>query len=416
MKVLYIDGDGPLGGASRSLFEIVRPLAKGDVDAYFVAARGTALEFYRQIAKGVIATRGLTKFDNTRYSYYRGVRWLVLLREIFHFPFTIAAMLRARREWKTVDAIHVNEVLCIIPGIIAKRLFGAPLVVHVRSPARKDDSSLRCRWLTRTLRANADAVIAINENTRSTLADDLPVDIIQNSFTPKRLPNPEQAFLNKLDALRPTSLKVGFVGNLHVSKGLFDLVDAAKLVRAAGRDVEYVIVGGVTDSKAGLQGWALDKAGLAQNVLGDLKEKIRAAGLEDTFHLLGPTIDIQRAYERMDVVTFPSHFDAPGRPVFEAAFSAVPSIVAVERPKPDTLIDHETGLAVPAKNPKKLAEAIIYCADHREDVKRMGVNAKKLAEENCNPEVNAKKLLSVYKRVIENDRRATTSSPNLRAN
>ena len=80
MRVLYLDSDGPLGGASRSLFEVVRPLSAGDVDPYFVAVQGTALDFYSQIARDTVVTRGLTKFDNTRYSYYRGVRWLILIR------------------------------------------------------------------------------------------------------------------------------------------------------------------------------------------------------------------------------------------------------------------------------------------------------------------------------------------------
>ena len=45
IRVLYIDGDGPFGGASRSLFEAVRALPDGTVAPYFVASRGTALDF-----------------------------------------------------------------------------------------------------------------------------------------------------------------------------------------------------------------------------------------------------------------------------------------------------------------------------------------------------------------------------------
>jgi glycosyltransferase involved in cell wall biosynthesis len=404
VKVLYLDSDGPLGGASRSLFEVVRPLSAGAVDPYFVAVQGTALDFYSQIAKDVVVTRGLTKFDNTRYSYYRGVRWLILIREVFYFPFTVLALLRARMRWKTVDIIHINEVLCIIPGLIARWLFGVALVVHVRSPTRMDDNSVRCRWLFERLRKNAAAIIAINETTRATLPASLNVDVIQNSFTPKKLAEPDQAMQAKLDALRPTSLKVGFVGNLHHSKGLFDLLEAAKLVRAAGHDAEYVIVGGVTVVDRGLKARLLAAAGLAQNVQEDLAVRVREEGLSDIFHLLGPTIDIQRVYERIDVIAFPSHFDAPGRPVFEAAFSSVPSIVAVENPFPDTLVDGETGLAIPGRNPPKLAAAIMRFAEHPEEVRRMGANARELAEKNFNPESNAKKLLAVYTRVVQDNR------------
>ena len=144
-------------------------------------------------------------------------------------------------------------------GLIARWLFGVALVVHVRSPARMDEKS--AIWLFRLLQGKASAIIAINETTRATLPASLNVDVIQNSFTPKKLEKPDQAMQSKLDALRPTSLKIGFVGNLHHSKGLFDLLEAAKLVRAAGRDVEYVIVGGVTVVDRGLKARLLAATG-----------------------------------------------------------------------------------------------------------------------------------------------------------
>lgn len=404
MKVLYIDGDGPLGGASRSLFEVVRPLSSGHVEPHFVAVRGTALNFYKQIAKDIVTARGLSRFDNTRYSYYRGVRWLVLLRELLHLPATVMALLMARWRWGNVDLIHINEFVFIVPGLIAKWIFGAPLVVHVRSLVRVDERSIRCRWFNTRLRRNAAAVIAIDQNVRATLAPDLNVDVINNSFTPRHLPNADGRLLARLDGLRPASLKVGFVGNLHVSKGILDLLEAAKLVREAGYDVEFVIIGGVTVRDNGLAGWALAQTGLAQNVETDLVARIEQAQLSDMFHLMGSTVDIQRVYDRIDVIAFPSHFDSPGRPVFEAAFSSVPSIVAVESPFPDTLVHGETGLAIPGRNPQELAKAIMHAADHPEEVRRMGANAKKLAERNFNPEVNARKLLAVYKRVIQGNR------------
>lgn len=402
MRVLYIDADGPLGGASRSLFEVVKPLSAGPVEPYFVAVRGTALKFYKQIAKDMVTPSGLSKFDNTRYSYYRGMRWLILLRELFHLPFTVLALLAAKRKWGQMDCIHVNEFIFIVPGLIARWIFGIPLVVHVRSLARVDEHSMRCRWLNKRLQQDAAAVIAIDENVRATLPANLGVDVINNSFTPHRLPNPDAAMVAKLNSLRPNSLKIGFVGNLHVSKGIFDLLEAAKLIREAKRDVEFVVVGGTTIPDKGIAAWVLNKAGLAQNVQEDLAARVKDEGLSDIFHLFGPTIDIQQIYERIDVIAFPSHFDSPGRPVFEAAFSSVPSIVAVENPFPDTLVHGETGLAIPGRNPEKLAAAIVHCADHREDVRRMGANARELAERNFNPETNAQKLLAIYQRVVQN--------------
>lgn len=399
LKVLYIDGVGPFGGASRSLFEAIKAFPQGAVDPYFVVQRGTATDFYAKVARGIVATRGLTRFDNTQYSHYRGVRWLVLLREFFHFPFTVASLLNAKLRWKSVDVIHVNEVTEIVPGLIAKFVFAAPLVIHVRSPQWASVNALRSRWLNARLEGAAAAVVAINENTRATLPADLEVDVVQNSFTARRSFQSDPALLRRLDMLRPSSLKVGFVGNLHHSKGLFDLLDAAKVLRKGGHDVEFVIVGGTTMIDKGLKAWILKVAGLAQDVQARLSAEVEKFELSDSFHLLGPTPDIQCVYERIDVICFPSHYDAPGRPVFEAAFSAVPSIVSVARPRADTLIDGETGLAIPARDPSRLARAISYFIDNRSEVERMGANAKRLAEANFSPEANARKLLAVYARV-----------------
>jgi len=401
-KVLYIDGDGPFGGASRSLFEVVRAMPEGSIEPYFIASHGTAFDFYKLLAKDAINTLGLSKFDNTRYSYYRGIRWLVLLRELAYIPFSLFAIPRAFFRWRKVDLIHVNEFVYIFPALLAKMLFRAPLVVHVRSLVECEHGLRRTRWLNALLAKKADAVVAIDGNTRASLPQDMQVEVIQNSFTPQCADAVDLEFQAKLDALKSGSLKVGFVGNLHHSKGLFDLLDAAKILKAQNVDVEFVIVGWVTIPDKGLKAWALAKAGLAQNVQAELEGRIATEGLQDCFHLLGGTKDIQRVYERLHVVAFPSHYDAPGRPVFEAAFSGVPAIVSVDRPRPDTLVHGETGLAIPAKSPRELAEAIRHFAEDRSEVARMGANAKRLAESNFVPSKNARRLLDVYERVVAN--------------
>ena len=76
------------------------------------------------------------------------------------------------------------------------------------------------------------------------------------------------------------------------------------------------------------------------------------------------------------------------------------SIVSVNTPLSDTLIHGETGLAIPAKDPQKLAEAILYFANNPIEIKRMGANARQLAISNFDPATNAKRLLEVYNRVV----------------
>jgi len=399
MRVLYIDGVGPFGGASRSLYEVLRALPREEVQKYFISARGTVLPYYSELADDMVTVIGLTRFDNTKYSFYRGLRWIVVLRELFHLPSTLIAISEARLRWKHIDLIHVNEITEILPAMFAVWLFKAPVVVHVRSVARKDPDSLRCRWISGMLKNKTAAVIAIDESVRDSLPEDLPVDVIHNSFTPKYAQTPDVDFLNRLKIFDVGSFKVGFVGNLLHSKGLYDLLDAAKILCKKGYKIDFLIVGDVARQDKGIKAWLLAKLGLAQDIKSDLAEKIEQCGLTKSFHLLGATYDIQRAYEKFDVLCFPSHYDAPGRPIFEAAFSGVPSIAAINSPKPDTLVHMETGLAVPPMNPQKLAEAIEYFVCNPTEAKRMGRNARDLAEVNFSPTKNAGTLLRLYRRV-----------------
>ena len=158
LKVLYIDGVGPFGGASRSLYEAMNAFPPDSVERYFVIQKGTVLDFYGRLAKDVIATRGMTRFDNSRASHYRGVRWIVPLRELAWLPFSILAVLEAKRKWREVDLIHLNEISEIIPGLMAKALFRAPMIVHTRSLQRTDgETSRRSRWMYGMLRRHASA-------------------------------------------------------------------------------------------------------------------------------------------------------------------------------------------------------------------------------------------------------------------
>ena len=143
MKVLYIDGVGPFGGASRSLYEVLNAEPAKPIKKHILGVEGTALGYYERIATDLLGIGAMSRFDNTLYSHYRGMRWLVVLRESCNLPRTILGVLRAKRRWRSVDLIHINEITDILPGLMAKRLFKAPMIVHVRSLDWLDPKSIR---------------------------------------------------------------------------------------------------------------------------------------------------------------------------------------------------------------------------------------------------------------------------------
>jgi glycosyltransferase involved in cell wall biosynthesis len=398
LRVLYLHMIGPFGGSSRSLFEAVRAFPAGRVRAHFLTQRGTATPFFAQLGE-VEEVWGMAKLDHTRAGHYRGVRWLIALRELVFLPVTLAGLLRARRRFGQVDLVHVNDITGGVVLWLARRIFCAPILLHVRAVVNEDHTLARTRWLHRLMERQAAGIVAIDETVRASLPPRLPVQVIHNAFEPARAADSDPAFEQRLAKLRPESFKVGFVGNLLKAKGILDLLEATRLLRTRGVDVEVLIVGDEASSSRGLRAGVLRALSLAQNVRAEAEAFLARHDLRACVHLLGSTSEIALAYRRMDVLCFPSHLDAPGRPVFEAAFFGVPSIVALRQPRADTLVHEVTGLAVAARAPQALADAIERLARDPAARQRMGEAARRLAECNFDAYRNAARLLALYERL-----------------
>lgn len=403
MKILYIDGVGSWGGASRSLFESLSNIDDPKFEKYFLIVKGSVVKHYKSIATDVITCRGLTRFDNTLYSYYRGLRWLVLIREIKNIPYTIFGMTKAWLKWRNkIELVHVNELTEIIPLILAKILFRKPVVCHVRSVTRRKSRSIR-NWLLNILVDRyVDTVIAIDKNVKNSLDfENSKIKIIHNSFTPTLLSSQNQILSKRLLELSDLkTFKVGFVGNLLYSKGIFDLVYAIENLTKFRENITVVIVGANSKVSNSFTKRVMNILGLNQNVMDEVIEYISKKNLTKHFVFLGSIYDVHRVYNILDINCFPSHFDAPGRPVIEASFSKVPSIVAVKNPQDDTIVHMETGYVIDSKNPNELSKAIQHFVDNPKEKHRMGENAYNLAQQNFDSKKNAEQLKDVYKNLI----------------
>jgi glycosyltransferase involved in cell wall biosynthesis len=394
LRILYLHFTGAFGGASRSLLEVVSELASEHVTPMFITQHGSVVNYFSKLGP-VISAKGLTQFDNTRYSHYRGARWLVLFRELAYLPYTIHALSVARRQFGAVDIIHVNEFTGLITLWLAKLFFHAPAIVHVRSVARDDAGSLRTRFVNYLFHKLAARVIAIDQNVRASLPSSLPVNVIHNSFRVKSQADTDEN-TRALALLSPTSFKVGFVGNLLKVKGIIELIQSAHILKSKGFDIEYVVVGDDVKPSKGIKSYVLGLLGLQQNSRAEIERMLDEYDLRSNVHLIGFTSNIGQIYRSVDVLCFPSHYDAPGRPIFEAAFFSVPSIVAVQNPYEDTLVHGVTGLAILPKSVNEIVSAIEYLMNNPEKCRSMGAAAKALAEKNFDVARNSAELLSVY--------------------
>jgi glycosyltransferase involved in cell wall biosynthesis len=343
----------------------------------------------------VIGARGIAQWDDTRFGHYRGWRWLILLREIAFWPATLRGLARAVAKGP-YDLIHCNEITALLVGVLAKRKLRVPLLVHVRSLQRGDTGGPISAWLRRLLAARADAVVVIDEAVRRTLPADQPVTVIHNGMAagddlPVRL---EEA-----------TFCVGSVGVLHRSKGIYELLEAIRILRDRGLPVRLLIAGENIRRLSGMSGWLLRKLDFARDVRGDLEAYVDRHALRDLVEFAGFVNDVRQVYRRTDVVCFPSHLDAPGRPVFEAALFGRPTIVAMRNPTSDVVVDGETGVCIDQPTPTAIADAIASLASERDRARAMGERARVRALARFDSRICAVNMLALYRRIASGSER-----------
>jgi len=145
---------------------------------------------------------------------------------------------------------------------------------------------------------------------------------------------------------------VGFLGNLFESKGVLDLVLAAKQVLpSSSQDVVFIV--------AGL--WPMQESQIQQEICRIIPE----AGLEERILFRGALVGREKAMflNEIDILAFPTWYAYEGMPLVileaMAAGKAVVSsrgIGAIE-----DMVEHGvTGMLVPPRSPSELANALRY--------------------------------------------------------
>jgi N-acetyl-alpha-D-glucosaminyl L-malate synthase BshA len=166
--------------------------------------------------------------------------------------------------------------------------------------------------------------------------------------------------------------------------GLHYLVLAAREVLKQRRDVIFIIGGD----------------GPLRSYYMELSKKLDIA---DHMHFPGmiPRDIVPYYYAASDIVVVPSLQEGWGLVATEAMACAKPVIATNVGGLPDQIIDGYNGFLIPPRNVKALAEKILYLLENPSEMRRMGLNGRRLAEEKFDIEKRIDKIINIYKTLIE---------------
>lgn len=344
-----------------------------------------------------------------------GLRWVEWkLNRAGLNPFAEASSLLALRQIyrrESPQLVHHFTIKPILYGTTAARWCRVPAIVnsvtglgHLFLSERFVARLLRpamTRWYVWTL--TAKHVSAIFQN-----ADDLAMFV---EAAPRLR---EQAVLTRgsgvdLDRFVPAIEVTGsenvssrngtkralFAGRLIREKGIFEFLEAGRICKQGGLDVEFIVCGELDSG---------NRSSLSPEELCRLRE-------EGLFQFLGHVDPIDQQIADSDVVVLPSYREGTPRVLLEAAAMGKPIIASDVPGCREVVVDGENGLLVPARDSTALASAMQRLLSDDRLRQEMGAAGRKRMVEQFDERNVISQTIRVYEAQREEVKRTPAARP-----
>ena len=163
-------------------------------------------------------------------------------------------------------------------------------------------------------------------------------------------------------------IQILFLSNMITTKGVWELVNACKILKDAGMKFKCHFIGKWSD--------------ITEQ---EFNARIHQSGLDTYIIAHGAKYGEEKteSLQKADIFVFPTYYPNECFPVvlLEAMQQKLPCISTNEGGIPDIIDEGKTGFIVEKRNVKQLAEKISYLINHPEQCKEMGENGYKKYQE-----------------------------------
>ncbi|MDP4545698.1 glycosyltransferase family 4 protein [Psychrobacter faecalis] len=170
-----------------------------------------------------------------------------------------------------------------------------------------------------------------------------------------------------------------FIGRLLKEKGIHEFVAAAKIVKKNYSETQFTVLGAIDGANPG----ALKQS--------ELDELIASKVVVYPGHV----DDVQDWIVKSDVFVLPSYREGVPRSTQEA-MAIGRAVITTDVPGcRETVVDGVNGFLVEKWNPQALADKMIYFIENPEQIKKMGEESYKMAQENFDADKVNKRLIDM---------------------
>jgi glycosyltransferase involved in cell wall biosynthesis len=367
-KILYVSAVSEIGGAEKSLLDILDCLDRSRFEPAVVLPGNGPLK--DEIHKRQIQTADvrIQRFKKTLNPFKLGkypASWQVGIRELG------GVMDRFESE-----LVHANGDMAQLFAYPAAERRELPIIWHVRdlTPHRL------FRW---KLGQHVHQVIAISSAVREMLlSTGVPgnrVKLILNGI--------DTAPFEALPPVEESCQRVGMIAHLYPWKGHKDFLQMAALVKAAIPDSEFVIAG---EDILNDQAWYKDELQLLRKEL----------NLDPAVEFAGHVQDVPALISELALLVVPSHGEPFGRCLVEGMSAGRPVIAWDTGGPTEILNEGSTGRLIEPYNIGALADAVIQLLKDRKTLTEMGEAARREAITRFHRSRTTSEIQNLYERML----------------
>lgn len=260
-----------------------------------------------------------------------------------------------RRE--RFDIVHLHTPKASLLGAIAAKLAGVSRVAYtihgfyIRDGMARIQREFYLFW-ERVIASCADVALSqnrsdVNTAKREGLYRKKKILFLGNGIDVARFSPSVRLQEDRLNIRRSLGLPqdchvVGIVARLVREKGLHELLEAVKMLSRDFPDIRLLVIGPLDETKTdGLSPHAALEYGVADRVV-----------------FTGMRLDLPELYSTMDVFALPSYREGFPRTLMEASSMGLPVVASDIRGCREAVEDGRTGILVPVRDAKRLAEGI----------------------------------------------------------
>ncbi|WP_336933529.1 glycosyltransferase family 4 protein [Acinetobacter bereziniae] len=178
---------------------------------------------------------------------------------------------------------------------------------------------------------------------------------------------------------KTSPVKFLFIGRLLKEKGVFELIQAIRIVKSKYPQAYFTILG------------AIDH----QNMGALKQEELDSLIAEKLFEYPGYVTNVNQWITDSSVFVLPSYREGVPRSTQEAMAIGRPVITTDVPGCRETVVDGVNGFLVPKWNPEALADKMCYFIENPEQVNIMGLESYKIAQEKFDAEKVNSKLIEI---------------------